>query len=92
MYADAGSYFDISLTIYKAADHRNLSDIKLTWTQLIEKTHNETLENKELQPYEAISEQVRTLGRRLQLAENTFPIRPYPLFFSFPSYLPIKPI
>ncbi|KAI9795113.1 MAG: hypothetical protein M1816_000135 [Peltula sp. TS41687] len=74
VYADAGSYFDISLLIYKAADHRKLVDIQATWSHLIEQTHNDAIEKQQAQPYEVVSETVRRLGRRLQLAENTFPI------------------
>lgn len=65
--------------IYQAADHRNLSDIKSTWTHLLDQTHNVTLERREPQPYEAVCEVIRSLGRRLHLSENVFPIRTYTL-------------
>ena len=73
-YADQASYFDICILIYQAADHRNPADIKMTWQNLLERTHEEAAERGEPLPYEAISEKVRSLGKRLNLSESTFPI------------------
>ena len=73
-YADQAGYFDICILIYQAADHRNPSDIKTTWRNLLERIHEETVERGEPLPYEAISEKVRSLGTRLNLSETMFPI------------------
>ncbi|KAL6717197.1 hypothetical protein ACLMJK_005112 [Lecanora helva] len=73
-YADQAGYFDICLLIYQAADHRNPNDIRNTWQNLLEQTHEETVARGEPQPYEAISEKVRSLGTRLNLSETMFPI------------------
>lgn len=73
-YADQASYFDICLLIYQAADHRNPADIRATWKNLIDRTHEEVLAHGESQPYEGISAKIRSLGPRLNLSETTFPI------------------
>ncbi|KAI9821284.1 MAG: hypothetical protein M1827_004020 [Pycnora praestabilis] len=73
-YADQASYFDLCLLIYQAADHRNPADVKATWQNLLESTHRETTERGEPQPWEAMTEKVRSLGNRLNLSESTFPI------------------
>ncbi|KAI9839285.1 MAG: hypothetical protein M1819_003280 [Sarea resinae] len=73
-YADPGSYFDLCLLIFQGADHRNPADISATWQSLLEQTHAETVERGEPQPYEAVAEQVRSLGGRLNLSESTFPL------------------
>ena len=73
-YADQAGYFDICVLIYQAADHRNPSDIKMTWQNLLERVHEEAADRGEPLPYEAISEKVRSLGNRLNLSESMFPI------------------
>ena len=73
-YADQASYFDLCILIYQAADHRNPADIAQTWQNLLQTTHEETEVRRELQPYEAVVEKVRSLGTRLNLSEITFPI------------------
>ena len=73
-YADQAGYFDLCLLIYQAADHRNPTDIRSTWQNLIEKTHEEAVTRGESQPYEAVSETVRSLGTRLNVSETMFPI------------------
>ncbi len=73
-YADQAGYFDLCLLIYQAADHRNPTDIRSTWQNLLERTHEEIVARGEPQPYEAISEKVRSLGTRLNLSETMFPI------------------
>ena len=73
-YADQAGYFDLCLLIYQAADHRNPTDIRNTWQNLLERTHEETVTRGEPQPYEAISEKVRSLGTRLNLSETMFPV------------------
>lgn len=74
LYADQASYFDICLQIYQAADHRNPADIRATWKNLIDRTHEEVLARGESQPYEGITAKIRSLGPRLNLSETTFPI------------------
>ena len=73
-YADQAGYFDLCLLIYQAADHRNPTDIRSTWQNLLERTHEETETRGEAQPYEAVSEKVRSLATRLNLSETMFPI------------------
>ena len=72
-YADQAGYFDLCLLIYQAADHRNPADIRATWQNLLDRTHEESIERNRT-PYEAVVEHVRTLGHRLQLSESMFPI------------------
>lgn len=84
-YADQASYYDLCLLIYQAADHRNPADIRNTWQNLIARTHEEAaasdpksrnndegLNSKE--PYTAVAEAIRSLGRRLNLDDAMFPI------------------
>ncbi|KAI9728065.1 MAG: hypothetical protein M1834_007781 [Cirrosporium novae-zelandiae] len=73
-YADQASYYDICLMIYQAADHRNPADIRLTWQNLFEKIHMDTVAAGQPLPYEAMAAQIRTLGNKLSLSETTFPI------------------
>lgn len=60
--------------IYQAADHRNPADIRSTWQNLFDTTHNETVLTQEPQPYEAVCEKVRSLAQWLNLSETMFPI------------------
>ncbi|KAH8752345.1 putative nucleoporin [Hyaloscypha sp. PMI_1271] len=72
-YADQASYFDICLTIYEAASHRNEADISATWQSLIDATHQKALNNNGTQqPYEAIINVMRDMAHRLSLSETTF--------------------
>jgi len=73
-YADQAGYYDICITIYQVADHRNPSDIQSTWQALIEQTHQEAEQQNESLPYEAVALKVRYLGSRLRLADATFPV------------------
>ncbi|KAK4983915.1 hypothetical protein LTR66_008670 [Elasticomyces elasticus] len=73
-YADQAGYFDIEILIYHVADYRNAADIRATWRQLIEDVHSKTEAVGEPLPYEAVAEQVRQLGSRLNLAHATFPV------------------
>ena len=73
-YADQASYFDICILIYQAADHRNPADIRSTWMNLLDRTHEEAMERGEPLPYEAVSEKIRSLGNRLNLSESMFPV------------------
>ena len=71
-YADAGSYYDICLQIYAVADHRDLAQIRQTWAQLLQATHDDTLAGNQAQPYEAVAEKIRSLGGRLRMSEAIF--------------------
>lgn len=73
-YADQASYFDICILIYQAADHRNPADIRSTWLNLLDRTHEETVGRGQALPYEAVSEKIRSLGNRLNLSESMFPV------------------
>jgi nuclear pore complex protein Nup155 len=74
VYADAGSYYDICLLIYAVADHRHPSDIRTTWQNLLEQVHAKAEADRQAQPWEAVADEVRRLGNRLNLSEFTFPI------------------
>lgn len=79
-YADNAGYYDICLLIYQVADHRDPSQIKQTWQQFLQLVHDRTVDSKEVQPFEAIAEEVRGLGSKLRVSETTFPV---------PTLLPI---
>jgi nuclear pore complex protein Nup155 len=74
-YADSAGYHDICLQIFYQADHRNAADVKSTWQNLIEDTHQKTVTRGSPQPYEAVIDKVRSLGSRLRMSETIFPIR-----------------
>jgi nuclear pore complex protein Nup155 len=76
-YCDPAGYYDLCILIYQSADYRSPSDIKATWQNLIEQVHQATVENEEPQPFEAVSERVRSMGQRLNLSQSTFPIRKF---------------
>ncbi|KAF2403358.1 non-repetitive nucleoporin [Trichodelitschia bisporula] len=73
-YADQASYYDISLIIYNAADYRNSTHIAATWENLIKSTHERAVHEKVAQPYEIIASRVKSLGKRLNRSDITFPI------------------
>ncbi|KAG8531679.1 uncharacterized protein KY384_003311 [Bacidia gigantensis] len=78
-YADQAGYFDLCILIYQAADHRNPADIRLTWNNLIQTTHEDAVDQQERisqapKPYEVVIEKARSLGTRLNLSETMFPI------------------
>lgn len=74
-YADNAGYYDICLQIYQVADHRDAAQIKQTWQQLFQSIHDKTNEAGEPQPFEAIAEEVRSVGVRLRMSEATFPVQ-----------------
>ena len=76
-YADPARYHDICILLYKVADHRNPADIKASWEQLVKDTSQESiaLYGQSMQPWEAVGDKVRRLGRRLGLNPSTFPIQ-----------------
>ncbi|KAF2013061.1 non-repetitive nucleoporin-like protein [Aaosphaeria arxii CBS 175.79] len=73
-YADQAGYYDISLLIYHAADHRSIPDVRSTWTNLIERVHTQAVENQQQAPWETVSLEVENVGRRVNLNENVFPV------------------
>ena len=73
-FADNAGYYDICLLIYAVADHRDISQVKLTWQQLFQSVHDEAVARDTAQPYEVIAEKIRNLGSRLRLSESIFPI------------------
>ncbi|KAF2743429.1 nucleoporin-domain-containing protein [Sporormia fimetaria CBS 119925] len=74
-YADQAGYYDICLLIYHAADHRDLPAIRATWTNLIDQKHHEALQNGLQAPWELISLVTESIGRRVALNENVFPVQ-----------------
>ncbi|KAK5467212.1 hypothetical protein LTS15_000184 [Exophiala xenobiotica] len=74
-FADNAAYYDLCLLIYQVADHRDASQIKQTWQQLLQSVHDKTLDEGQIQPFEAIAEQVRSLGSKLRVSETTFPVQ-----------------
>ena len=74
-YADQAEYHDICLLIYQTADHRNPADIKASWEQLISNTNDEAIAAADRLPWESVGDKVREMGKRLQLADATFPIQ-----------------
>ncbi|KAF2188726.1 nucleoporin-domain-containing protein [Zopfia rhizophila CBS 207.26] len=74
MYADQAGYYNICLLIYHAADYRNLPDIRSTWTNLIDQTHNRSLAEGHTAPWELVAEEIRQIGRRVNMNENIFPV------------------
>lgn len=73
-YADQAAYYDICLVIYQLADYRNSSDIAGAWQNLVQAEHDAAEARADVVPWEVVSEKVRSLGRRLELSETTFPI------------------
>lgn len=72
-FADQAGYHDICLLIYQAAQHQNRINIIDTWRQLIDQIHLKSV-SEGRPPYEAVANQVRILGNRLNLSSNTFPV------------------
>lgn len=61
------------MLIYQVADHRDLSNIRATWQNLLEQKHESaTVQNQ--RPWEVVAEAVRELGARLNLSDTTFNI------------------
>ncbi|KAI1005151.1 Nucleoporin [Podosphaera aphanis] len=73
-FADPASYYDICLTIYETASHRNDADIAATWQQLLDVTHTKVASDPSAGqlPYEAVITMIREMVRRLGLSESTF--------------------
>ncbi|KAI4194602.1 MAG: hypothetical protein LQ346_003637 [Caloplaca aetnensis] len=74
-YCEPALYFDLCILIYEAAEHRVPSDIKATWQNLLERTHQRAVDKGHgSQPYEMIAEEVRSLGNKLGLSPTMFPV------------------
>ncbi|KAF9694173.1 hypothetical protein EKO04_007964 [Ascochyta lentis] len=73
-YADQAGYYDICLLIYHAADHRNIPDIRNTWSNLVEQVHKTVLAEQATQPWESLALNVEEIGRRVNMNENVFPV------------------
>ena len=74
-YSAPGSYFDICLQIFFLANHTNTADINETWKHLIDDVHKKTEVRGSPQPYEAVIEQLRSLGSRLRSSDAVFPVQ-----------------
>ena len=74
-YADNAGYYDLCLLIYQVADHRDPAQIKQTWQQLLQSIHDKTEQDQSCHPFEAITEEVRSLGSKLRISESTFPVQ-----------------
>ncbi|KAF2733309.1 nucleoporin-domain-containing protein [Polyplosphaeria fusca] len=73
-YADQAAYYDICLYIYHAADYRNLPNVRNTWTNEIEATHERAAAEKQAAPWELVAYETEKIGRRVNLNENVFPV------------------
>jgi nuclear pore complex protein Nup155 len=62
--------------IYHAADHRNPGDIEATWSNLLEVTHRNIVEQgdkAQIKPFEAIVTVVREVAQKVNLSDTVFP-------------------
>ncbi|KAH3995531.1 hypothetical protein HBI56_146280 [Parastagonospora nodorum] len=73
-YADQAAYYDICLLIYHVADHRNIPDIRHTWSNLIEQVHKYAVHDQQAAPWEAVAMKVEEIGLRTNQNENVFPV------------------
>jgi nuclear pore complex protein Nup155 len=73
-YADQAGYYDVCLLIYHVADHRNIPDVRNTWSNLIEQVHNKAVGEGQISPWESVAMKVEDIGHRTNLNENVFPI------------------
>jgi nuclear pore complex protein Nup155 len=60
--------------IYHAADHRNIPDIRNTWSNLIDQVHHQGRSDDVAQPWELVALKVEEIGRRVNMNENVFPV------------------
>ena len=60
--------------IYHAADHRNIPDIRNTWSNLVEQVHKQALLDRSAQPWESLALKVEEIGRRVNMNEIVFPV------------------
>lgn len=73
-YSDQAGYYDISLLIYHAADHRSVPDVHNVWTNLIDQTHRKAVEERHAAPWEVVALKTQELGHRVNLSEIVFPV------------------
>ena len=73
-YADQAGYYDVCLLIYHAADHRNIPDIRNTWSNLIDQVHRQGRSDGAAQPWELVALKAEEIGRRVNMNENVFPV------------------
>ncbi|KAL5119140.1 hypothetical protein ACEQ8H_002847 [Pleosporales sp. CAS-2024a] len=73
-YADQAGYYDICLLIYHVADHRNVPDIRHTWSNLIDQVHSLAVADHQSAPWEAVALKVEEIGHRTNQNENVFPV------------------
>lgn len=80
-FADSAGYYDVCLYIYAIADHRDASQIKNTWAQFLQTTHErgvteapEVGPREKATPLEVVIEEFRTAGKRLRSSEAVFPV------------------
>ncbi|KAF1960680.1 nucleoporin-domain-containing protein [Byssothecium circinans] len=73
-YADQAGYYDICLYIYHAADYRDMAAVRNTWSNQIEQTHRNAVADGQTSPWENVALTVETIGRRVALNENVFPV------------------
>ncbi|KAF2113440.1 Non-repetitive/WGA-negative nucleoporin C-terminal-domain-containing protein [Lophiotrema nucula] len=74
-YADQAGYYDICLYIYHAADYRNLPYVRNTWSNLIDQAHKDAVEDQHNAPWEMVAVTVESIGHRVGLNENVFPVQ-----------------
>lgn len=72
-YCDKAGYYDLSLLIFHAADFRGVPEIRSTWSNIIEQAHRKAVEEGTT-AWENVSLVVETLGRRVNMNENIFPV------------------
>ncbi|KAK3678378.1 hypothetical protein LTR78_001675 [Recurvomyces mirabilis] len=76
-FADQAGYYDINLLIFHVADHRNPGDVDSNWEQLIRSERDRAVASAPSGgplPWERVGSKVIEMGRRLDLAEATFPV------------------
>lgn len=87
-YADAAQYFDICLFIYALADHRDASQIKITWSQYLDNVYTQAVANTQnadqgredegrpatADPWETLMSDFRMVASRLRHYEAVFSV------------------
>ena len=71
-YIDPAGYYGIALQVFVCANYRSKNDIVSTWQNLITKEHSTAQADGNMEPWEAVAEVVRTMGRKLLRAEWVF--------------------
>ena len=73
-YTDQAGYYALSLLLFHQADIRDIGFIRTTWGNFIEQTHNDAVDQGRNSPWEAVSIETETLGRRVGTNQNIFPV------------------